>query len=68
MSQVRIIIIDGKVSAFVDGGSFEEAQTALSQLIGVLADLEVSFEEGSPEIERHVHGPDGQHVRRLAKE
>lgn len=63
MSQVRIIVSDGKVSAFVDGGTWEDAQEVLEVIKTEFADLEIVFEEGEPKVERHIHGPDGAHVR-----
>lgn len=63
MTQVRLIISEGKIAAFVDGGTFEEAEIALQGLIADLGEIDISFENGEPEIEKHVHGPDDVQVR-----
>lgn len=42
-----------------EAGSFEEARAKLERVKALLGDLPIEF---AGEVERHVHGPDGQHV------
>jgi beta-lactam-binding protein with PASTA domain len=62
---VRVVITStGEVAIAVDnaqGLTFEEAKRKLQTFAAncELRDVPIVFEEG---VERHVHGPDGQHV------
>lgn len=65
---VKVLISpEGKVAAFVEQGDFEQARALLGGLLGDLAELDIEFIEGVPEIERHTHGDDDEALRRQSK-
>ena len=69
--KARIVIVDGKVSVFVEEGSFEEGKSAIAGLMASLGAQGIQFDavstverhrhDDETKVQAHVHAQGGQH-------
>ena len=68
---LRVVIVDGKVSIFVEEGSFEEGKSAIAGLMASLGAQGIQFDavsaverhrhDDETKVQAHVHAQGGQH-------